>query len=70
MAARALQPRWLVGKTIARVEMNATPNGRGGTCHAPRITFTDGSAITFNPEPVENSEGGVGISYWPSTETR
>lgn len=62
-------PKWLVGKTIARVEMNPSPGeaSGGGTAHRPEIWFTDGSHIWFVAEELEHGDGyGVEIGYTPS----
>jgi len=55
-----MNPRHLVGKTIARVDMNARKvldNGgpRYVLMHFPVIHFTDGSALAFHAE--ENPDG-------------
>jgi hypothetical protein len=42
-----LNPRWIVGKTVARVDLGCFPDGRGDTAHNPGIWFTDGSSIGF-----------------------
>ncbi len=39
------------------------PDGRGGTCHAPIITFTDGATISFMTEETELGEYGTDIVY-------
>ncbi len=60
------QPRWIIGKTVARVEMNpfsAGGYGRGETAHNPRIYFTDGSSIAFHTEETETGEYGTDIDY-------
>jgi hypothetical protein len=67
-----INPRWLVGKTIARVEMNPfeahDPNqircGSGRrVAHDPRIYFTDGTSISFVTEETEIGEYGTDIVY-------
>lgn len=58
-----MNPRWLVGKVIAKVEMNPFDDGRGLIAHNPVITFTDGSAIAFTTEETEIGEYGTAISY-------
>lgn len=64
---RGFNPRWIVGKTIDRVEMNHFPSGRGLTGRAitydPSIYFTDGSAICFLTDETEGNEYGVRIIY-------
>jgi hypothetical protein len=45
-----LNPRWIVGKTVARVDLNSFDDGRAGTAHGPVIHFTDGSSISFSTE--------------------
>lgn len=62
----AFHTRWVVGKTIARVEMNpfnAGGQGRGTTAHDPEIFFTDGSSIRFITEETETGEYGTEIVY-------
>jgi hypothetical protein len=61
-------PQWIVGKTIASVEMNPFPRGlheesRRGIAHNPVIWFTDGSRIEFSTEETEVGEYGTAISY-------
>lgn len=59
--------KWIVGKTVAKVEMRpflARPDVSREMAHDPRITFTDGSAITFTTEETETGEYGVSIDYW------
>ena len=60
-------PRWIIGKTVARVEMNPFERGlhqARGVAHNPRIVFTDGSSITFSTEETEVGEYGTAIEYW------
>jgi hypothetical protein len=45
-----LNPRWVVGKTVARVDPNSFDDGRARTAHGPVIHFTDGSSISFSTE--------------------
>lgn len=62
-----LNPKWLIGKTIASVEMNAEPareRARSPLMHKPVITFTDGSKITFTAEESDFGGYGVAINYW------
>lgn len=59
-------PRWIIGKTVARVEMrpfDAGNQGRGETAHDPHIYFTDGSQIWFLTEETETGEYGTEIIY-------
>jgi hypothetical protein len=57
-------PKWIVGKTIARVEMNPFDAGGGrGTAHDPAIYFTDGTRITFMAQELEEDGYGVAIIY-------
>lgn len=62
-------PRWLHGKTIARVEMNPFEKydkentGRAGIAHDPTIHFTDGSSICFMTEETEVGSYGTRIIY-------
>jgi hypothetical protein len=51
-----LNPRWIVGKTVARVDLNSFDSGRAATAHGPVIHFTDGSSISFSTE-------GTSIKY-------
>jgi hypothetical protein len=63
-----INPKWLIGKTIAKVEMrpfNSRDNGEKGTAHDPHITFTDGSRIWFTTQETEVGEYGTCISYEP-----
>ena len=59
----SFNPRWVVGKTVASVDMRPGDDGRGGTAHDPVITFTDGSRIRFVTEETETGEYGVDIAY-------
>lgn len=63
--AQAMNPRWVVGKTVASLDMQPCPDGRGGTYHTPVITFTDGSSIKFSTEETEVGVYGTDISYRP-----
>lgn len=59
-------PRWIIGKTVAAVEMrpfDADDHTRR-KAHDPKIIFTDGSSITFNTEETERGEYGVDVLYW------
>ena len=69
-------PKWIIGKTVASVEMNPFPKGslresRSGVAHQPCITFTDGSRIWFSTEETEG-DYGTAIAYVkpPSTIAR
>lgn len=55
--------KWLVGKTIARVDMHPfARNADGtGTAHDPTIHFTDGSSIVFMTEETEVDRYGTAI---------
>lgn len=59
-------PKWIVGKSVARVEMNPFDDGQGRKAHDPRIWFTDGSSIAFTTEETEVGEYGTNISYSPA----
>lgn len=60
-----LNPKWIIGKRVVRVDLNAFKDGRGQTCHKPRIWFEDGSHIHFTTEEVEGGgDYGTAISYW------
>ena len=61
----SFNPRWIVGKIVERVEMNPTPDGRGGVCHGPRIFFTNGTSIAFMTEETDHGEYGTDIIYTP-----
>lgn len=50
-----LQPRWIIGKTVASVDMNPQRDGRGGTAYHPVIRFTDGSMIVVHAVETEYS---------------
>lgn len=59
-------PKWIVGKTIANVDMRPFEQAqehRGAKAHNPVITFTDGSYITFNTEETGTGEYGTDINY-------
>lgn len=61
----ALNPRYIIGKRVAKVEMNAFRDARGQVCHQPAIWFDDGSHVTFTTEEVEGgSDYGTSINYW------
>lgn len=54
----------LVGRTITAVEFrpfNATPDGKGGTAHNPRITLDNGRELFFLTEETEVGEYGTMI---------
>lgn len=58
-------PRWIIGKTVATVDMCPFPAGPTAAqrfAHDPIITFTDGSSIRFVTEETEN-EYGTDIVY-------
>lgn len=61
-------PRWIVGKTVASVDMQRSTSGvtedDRKICN-PIITFTDGSSIRFS---TQEAEGGYGtdIVYRPN----
>ena len=63
-----LNPAWLVGKTIERVEMNPYPAREhySGVAHNPVIYFTDGSVIRAMAQETD-WEPGVGLIYSPPT---
>lgn len=67
-------PRWILGKTVARVEMNPFQKSlhgeRHGVAHDPRIIFTDGSSIAFSTEETEVGSYGTSISYTKPPEGR
>lgn len=61
-----MQPKRLIGKTIATVDMRPF-SSRGNkrrhntVAHDPLITFTDGSSISFTVEETEVGVYGVDI---------
>ena len=58
--ARGFNPKWIIGKTIARVEMTSA---RVQVVQAqPRIVFTDGSSITLDIASVSANFDDYGIS--------
>lgn len=59
-------PKWIVGKTVERVEARpfyAGGEGRGRVAHDPHIFFADGSSIRFVTEETETGEYGTEIVY-------
>lgn len=62
---RHFKPKWIVGKTVASVDMGRFSDGRGGTAHTPVIEFTDGSKILFSTEETDVGEYGTSILYLP-----
>lgn len=56
-------PKWIVGKRVAAVEMRPFDDGKGGKAHAPIIRFADGSFIEFTTEETEVGEYGTSIDY-------
>lgn len=70
---RPLNPKWLAGKTIAKVEMHpfqARPGNDRTVAHDPTITFTDGSQLRFFAEETEIGEYGVDLLYIPAKRAR
>lgn len=65
MAHGLVRPRWVRGKTIARIELRPFADGRGGTAHDPVIVFTDGSALGFMVEETDVGAYGVAPIYAP-----
>lgn len=66
--SNGFNPKWIVGKTIAKVDMRPFEAGeptRMGMAHDPIIIFTDGSHIWFTTEETEVGEYGTSISYAP-----
>lgn len=60
-----LNPKWIVGKRVAKVDLGVFEDARGQICHSPSIWFEDGSHITFATEEVEGGGSyGTHISYW------
>ena len=45
-------PRWIIGKTVATVDMRTFPGRDNAIAHDPIITFTDGSSIQFQTEEI------------------
>lgn len=72
--ADRFNPHWIVGKTVARVEMNQFPSElhRGQrpdhVAHNPRIYFADGSSIAFMTQETETGEYGTNIIYSPASK--
>lgn len=62
-----INPKWLVGKTIASVDMRpfekSDQASKNDVAHNPIIRFTDGSAIYFVTEETGGSEYGTAICY-------
>ena len=57
-------PRWIVGKTVASVDMRPFRYlDDTTTSHDPILTFTDGSSIQFIVEETAGGEYGVDIIY-------
>lgn len=61
-------PKWIIGKTVASVEMNTLRDGSttGHASHNPVIHFSDGSRIWFTV--IEGSdkygnEYGLSVGY-------
>lgn len=64
VTARTFNPKWIVGKTVARVEMNTFNAGGGrGVAHDPTIVFTDGSRIAFVADELEDDGYGIRVIY-------
>jgi hypothetical protein len=59
----AIHESWLVGKTVASVDLRHFDNGRGGKATDPVIRFTDGSYIFFSTIETEHSDYGTEIVY-------
>ena len=58
-------PKWVVGRRITQVDMNAFDDGRGGTAHAPVVYLDNGARMTFVTEETETGEYGTDILYYP-----
>ncbi len=56
-------PKWIVGKTVARVDMNPFSDGKGSTTFRPYIMFTDGSRVWFSTDETEVGEYGISVGY-------
>lgn len=68
-----LNPKWIVGKTIASVDMCpflARPDSSRELAHDPIVTFTDGSRITFSTQETEVGVYGTSIDYRPASRAR
>lgn len=66
-----LNPKWIVGRTIVRVDLNAArvPDGAKGTrmLHNPVIHLDNGASIVFmTEEDPEGGDYGVAIIYRPA----
>ncbi len=58
-----MNPKWIVGKTVASVEMQPFDDGCGGKAFDPVIRFTYGSLITFFTQETDVGEYGTDIVY-------
>lgn len=59
-------PKWIIGRKVVRVEMNAFDNAPYGQAHNPRIYFDNGASIAFVTEELESgSDYGTAIVYSP-----
>jgi hypothetical protein len=57
--------KWVIGKTIAAVEMNAFDDGKRGKAFDPLFIFTDGSSMRVVTQETETGEYGVEPVYYP-----
>jgi hypothetical protein len=64
-----LNPRYIIGKTVSRVDLNPFYDDQHIVCHSPVIHFEDGSRITFTTEETGGSDYGTHISYWKPKRT-
>ena len=51
--------RTLIGKTIVMVALRPYDDGRGGIAFNPLISFTDGTALTFQAQETETDSGVI-----------
>lgn len=68
----SFNPKWIVGKRVARVDMGTERFRAAGqvvTMHNPYIHFDDGSCIRFfTEENPDGGEYGTGIAYYAANE--
>jgi len=68
--ARTFNTQWVIGKTVAKVELN-TWRDQYGAHHDPVIVFTDGSMLAFGVSETESGDGyGVQPIYVPANRSK
>lgn len=61
---RSFNPRWVVGRRITAVRLNATRASNGSTMHEPEIELDNGALLRFlTEEDPDGAEYGVAIIY-------